>query len=63
MTKTYKTGDTVMLTDGEETGLVATIIAIAPDSYELEFEDGECGWYDHHEFEALDEAMSERVRH
>ena len=52
-----------MLTDGEETGLVATIIAIAPDSYELEFEDGECGWYDHHEFEALDEAMSERVRH
>ena len=55
MTKnTYKTGDTVKLTDTDEIGLVATIINTAPDSYELEFDDGEAGWYAHHEFEPFE---------
>jgi hypothetical protein len=48
-TNTYKLGDTVLLTDSDEIGEVATIINIASDSYELEFQDGECGWYAHHE--------------
>jgi|DEB0MinimDraft_6_1074348.scaffolds.fasta_scaffold21092_2 hypothetical protein len=61
MTKnTYKTGDTVKLTDTDEIGEVATIINIASDSYELEFEDGECGWYDHNEFELHHTALTRR---
>ena len=50
-TNTYKTGDKVKLTDTDEIGLTATIINTAPDSCELEFDDGECGWYDPDEFE------------
>ena len=49
--KTYNLHDTVIMTDTDEIGSVAKIINIASDSYELEFEDGECGWYDHNEFE------------
>jgi hypothetical protein len=51
LTNTYKLGDTVLLTDSDEIGEVATIINIASDSYELEFQDGECGWYALQEFE------------
>jgi hypothetical protein len=54
---TYKLGDTVLLTDTNEIGSVAKIINIASDSYELEFEDGECGWYDQNEFELEEESM------
>ena len=49
--KTYNLHDTVIMTDTDEIGSVAKIINIASDSYELEFEDGECGWYDQNEFE------------
>jgi hypothetical protein len=53
-TNTYKTGDKVKLTDTDEIGLTATIINTAPDSCELEFEDGECGWYATDEFEPFE---------
>ena len=53
-TNTYKVGDIVKLTDTDEIGSVATIINTAPDSYELEFDDGECGWYDPDEFKPFE---------
>lgn len=52
---TYKLGDTVLLTDTEEIGEVAKIIKTDLLTCELEFDDGECGWYAHHEFELIEE--------
>jgi len=53
-TNTYKVGDKVKLTDTDEIGLVATIIKTDLLTCELEFDDGECGWYAHHEFEPFE---------
>jgi len=52
---TYKLGDTVLLTDTDEIGEVAKIIKTDLLTCELEFDDGECGWYAHHEFELVEE--------
>lgn len=48
---TYKLGDMVLLTDTDECGQAAKIIELDGHHCELEFEDGEIGWYAMHEFE------------
>jgi hypothetical protein len=51
--ETYKLGDMVLLTDTDESGQVAKIIKTDLLTCELEFADGETGWYAMHEFQEV----------
>ena len=49
----YKTGDMVLITETDESGHVAKIIKTDLLTCELEFADGETGWYAMHEFQEV----------